>query len=1580
MGRLISSSEKYGNIFMKAGIFGLCLLLLGVFPQVQGAEMLQSVADNRPTTTGAMVGWNLTSVGDVNGDGDEDYALGAPGVNKVHIFHGPVRNPLNVATSQWSITGPTGSRFGWDIQSAGDYNGDGKEDIIVGAPGEDKAYVFEGRSSGFPSSYNSADFTISGTAGDEFGHSVCGINLDGNDGNFVVVGAPNNVHYIESIDDSKEAGAVFLFNMTYFEEIEEYELDSDTNSSYIYKGDEDNYRFGFTVRNVGMVNTDMLSDLGISDPYYSPDEYTNKGAFYLHYGKNLLSEPPEKLSTNLDGIIIGPANNSKFGWSARGIGDIKGSGDGDFIVGAPFGGPSGEGEAYVIQGQTTAFSLDLGTTTTGYDVLNGSNPGDRFGMSFDLTMIDGPSVNILSIGAPGYDNGTLTDAGAVYSFWSWATIETANNANTRFWGDQAGENLGYSLCEVNYTFSSNPSGYLDGILAGSPLYGSGDNGRLQVLRRNTLPSLSAVNWDYSRGSMSKTFTISMAYTDRENDPPAMIKVDLYYDSNGDTLALSVPLQRRSSDTNPFNAGVVYEARTTLPSSIRPDSPDESLYLIGSARAKRGSMDVVTSIGGIVSAMIVDGVEPSAPDNLNEEKWTSLQESELIPGTFKIRFEWPEDNNGYENLKSQKVDKMEVRYLPGTQTIDASNWDTATIYKSYQASIEIKDPFATDSLHLGKEAAIFTPMKNYSVAMRAWDEVGNIGPVSATVTAEAYWIRPAIPEPVLSVSVSDYMGEDDTGDQGGKLKVTFVPSQITNPGDIGEYRVFVTKDKSNLGNVSDITWNPDRIITEDDEEGFYNYTFILDSYHDGDLLDGESYYVSVVPVNWLGQHAKGMTWSELPVKVINNILPAIPKIRDVDAISINSEGMIKVTWTPTTFDRFTKYEIYGQSYFFDNIEEAILLGEIEEIGTSEFTVSEISGDPIIQSNLYSFAVLVEDHNDHIDLTLDENNTVHGVKYVAPDPIAIPGQIKGVSMSDVPNDGGSALTISWFRSTAQEYWQYNIYLDDKEITDISGMEPIGTSSARAKTDMVISEFEGDPLVDGMMYYAAVTIVDWNLLENTLIDMNNTASAEPVNQSDYMAPTTIPANLRVEGDPENTEFTIMWDTITYQNEVDFNHYLVTYSGGSSGIEYIIIGEDMDDETERIALGSLTITGLTRGTTYYVNISVVDDAGNIGPSSSSLEVETGGANQPPMIIQIIMTINEDLVYLKNATDTAEVDLTTGFSIIYFQGEAEDDYTRASDLLFKWNITLPDGTSIEKTGYSFDLDLSDIGTYTLELIVEDRERFDSDPLTIEFQVKKDTDDTETNWLWIILGIVAAIVIGIAVIIFVVMSGNRSQRKQKFEEYKEKRNDIDTMEPIYTSLPTWTCDCGTTQVAINEHAYCNACYQSHEAVPIDGIDEYLHEHDLVLGEMKINVPAGWQGQDDAISRAKTDLEDRKKRATDSLNQEYAPVLQGTEYEEELKDLKPPEEEGGESVSSGRMPPGAIIPGQSPPAGPIVPGQAPAKGPIVPGQPGPIRPVVGGQAAGGPVRPPVVPQAGAPGQRPPVPQVGQQQRPPQPPQQ
>jgi hypothetical protein len=88
---------------------------------------------NPEPSTDAFFGIGVTGLDDVDGDGVEDFSVGAPGIGRVYVFSGADRSVLRV------ISDPNGiaeDGFGWSIEMVGDLDGDAVGDIAIGAPGD----------------------------------------------------------------------------------------------------------------------------------------------------------------------------------------------------------------------------------------------------------------------------------------------------------------------------------------------------------------------------------------------------------------------------------------------------------------------------------------------------------------------------------------------------------------------------------------------------------------------------------------------------------------------------------------------------------------------------------------------------------------------------------------------------------------------------------------------------------------------------------------------------------------------------------------------------------------------------------------------------------------------------------------------------------------------------------------------------------------------------------------------------------------------------------------------------------------------------------------------------------------------------------------------------------------------------------------------------------------------------------------------------------------------------------------------------------------------------------------------------
>jgi hypothetical protein len=162
-------------------------------------------------------GKSVASAGDVDGDGYDDVIVGAYGNNgggsdagKAYVYQNLGLWTLEVA--KWTAAGDAAyDYFGKSVASAGDVNGDGYDDVIVGAyyndgGGDDagKAYLYLGSASGLSTT---ASWTVAGeAAGDYLGSSVASAgDVNGDSYDDVIVGAPNNN------DGGNDAGKAYLY-------------------------------------------------------------------------------------------------------------------------------------------------------------------------------------------------------------------------------------------------------------------------------------------------------------------------------------------------------------------------------------------------------------------------------------------------------------------------------------------------------------------------------------------------------------------------------------------------------------------------------------------------------------------------------------------------------------------------------------------------------------------------------------------------------------------------------------------------------------------------------------------------------------------------------------------------------------------------------------------------------------------------------------------------------------------------------------------------------------------------------------------------------------------------------------------------------------------------------------------------------------------------------------------------------------------------------------------------------------------------------------------------------------------------
>ena len=404
-------------------------------------------------------GNDVSGAGDVNGDGFDDFIISASladpnGSNsgRIYVVFGGANFEVTGGLDAAALDGTNGFALngiapddisGRSVSSAGDINGDGIDDLIIGSNGADangapntgQSYVVFGQTGGFDAEFelssllavNGGDgsngFALNGIAPDDFsGNSVSSagdVNGDGIDD--LIIGAsnadPNGSRSGESYVVFGQSGGFGA----------EFDLASLNGSNgFVLNGIDSDDQSGVSVSSAGDINGDGIDDILIGASRAEPNG-SNSGQSYVVFGQTggFTAEFDLGTISSGTGVLINGANTSgNSGDAVFSAGDINGDGFDDVIIGANRAFRSGIfelGESYIIFGD--AAIGNSGPINAGaLDGNNGfvftiSSPSDdaRIGQSVSAAGdINGDGIDDLIIGAGEGDSVSGDETGLAY--------------------------------------------------------------------------------------------------------------------------------------------------------------------------------------------------------------------------------------------------------------------------------------------------------------------------------------------------------------------------------------------------------------------------------------------------------------------------------------------------------------------------------------------------------------------------------------------------------------------------------------------------------------------------------------------------------------------------------------------------------------------------------------------------------------------------------------------------------------------------------------------------------------------------------------------------------------------------------------------------------------------------------------------------------------------------------------------------------------------------------------------------------------------------------------------------------------
>ncbi|MFT5679428.1 MAG: hypothetical protein ACI8RZ_000332 [Myxococcota bacterium] len=391
--------------------------------EIDEAQCSSLIAEAAVLLSGASkedhAGSALSGAGDLNNDGYDDLLIGAHGVDDaapdagaVYVVYGPVTGSIQLADAPIQLLGEsTDDQLGHAVADVGDLNGDGYDDVLIGADssedGRGTIYLLHGPISASDTLSDAAARITGLSEQDYHGRSVAGL------GDVTGDGIPDLGAGAWGSDvGGTNAGAVFI----YAGPVSGTLTADDADGTLL--GESENDFAGWSLAGVGDTNGDGYDDVLV-------------GAYGIQYGTGGVSLVLGPISGSVslseaDANLLGGTPGTPgqhVGWSVDGAGDIDGDGLSDILIGSPQrngAGMSSPGAAWLMYGPVTG---NQPLSSAGVS-MGGLSSYDQAGFSVSgISDRDGDGLAEILIGA----YGTGLDAGSGYLLRSDGVLPLASS-------------------------------------------------------------------------------------------------------------------------------------------------------------------------------------------------------------------------------------------------------------------------------------------------------------------------------------------------------------------------------------------------------------------------------------------------------------------------------------------------------------------------------------------------------------------------------------------------------------------------------------------------------------------------------------------------------------------------------------------------------------------------------------------------------------------------------------------------------------------------------------------------------------------------------------------------------------------------------------------------------------------------------------------------------------------------------------------------------------------------------------------------------------------------------------------------